>query len=90
MPYDPSLPQDAASIVERLKTKWLQRMEKLIDDETITSTDMATLCRLLAHNGWVLDPKRMPKGLADKIGERIDPTSFDEGDPDVIPMHRVG
>jgi hypothetical protein len=88
MAYDPTLPQDAASIVERLKLKWLQRMEKLIDNETITAADMNTLCRLLAANGWVLDPTRMPKGLADKVGERIDPTSFDDGDADILPFNR--
>jgi hypothetical protein len=90
MADDPSLEQDVASIVERLKLKWLQRMEKMLDENTITSTDLATLARLLNANGWILDPKRLPKGLADKIGDRVDPKSFEDDDPDVIPMNRYG
>jgi hypothetical protein len=88
MAYDPKLPQDSASIIERLKLKWLQRMEKMLDEETITAADMNTLCRLLSANGWVLDPSRLPKGLADKVGERVDPTSFDDDDADVFPINR--
>jgi hypothetical protein len=82
--------QSAAEIVERLKMKWLIRMEDLLDNGEISSTDMTTLSRVLMANGWVLDPSRLPKGLSDKLGDRVDPTSFEDDDPDVIPMYRTG
>lgn len=50
-------------IAARLQEKWLQRMEFLLDHGMITSTDLATLSRVLLQNGWSLDPKRLPKGL---------------------------
>lgn len=85
---DDRLLQEQAAIAERLKLKWLRRMEQLLDEGTITSTDMNTLARVLMANGWVLDPDRLPKGLADKLGDyRVDPTKFSDDDPDVVPLY---
>ena len=57
--------QDQIDISKRLQVLWLTHMEKLLDSGTITSTDMATLARVLLHNGWSLDPKQLPKSLRD-------------------------
>jgi len=66
-------------IAERLQLKLLERFEMLLDKGTITSTDLATLCKLLSQNGWQLDPLKLPKGLRDKLTEHIDPSEFDDG-----------
>lgn len=75
-------------IAERLQLKWLERMEKLIDDGSVTSTDMATLVRFLMANGWTLDRSRLPKGLADKLTTGMSPEDFDSSD--VIPFRKQG
>jgi hypothetical protein len=68
------------STSERLQEKWLTHMEKLLDSGTITSTDMATLARVLLANGWSLDPKKLPSGLRDKLTRGMDPKAFDDDD----------
>lgn len=72
-------------IATRLQTKWLLRMEKLLDDNSITSTDMATLFRFLHANGWSVDPARMPKRLQDMVS-KLDPKELE--DDDILPMRR--
>jgi hypothetical protein len=54
-------------IAERLQTKWLIRMEALLDSGDITSTDMATLFRFLSDNGWQVDPDKLPETLRQKL-----------------------
>jgi hypothetical protein len=80
---------EQVAIAERLQLKWLTRMEKLLDEGDITSTDMATLVRFLTHNGWTLDPTRLPQGLRDKLTSGMKPEDF-ENDGDVIPLRRKG
>lgn len=63
------------TIAKRLQLKWLLRMERLLDDGTVTSTDLATLARVLAANGWQLDESRLPKNLKDKLTKNV---SFDD------------
>ena len=63
-------------VAERLQAKWLQRMEFLLDSGMATSTDLATLSRVLLQNGWSLDPKKLPKGLQALVGK----VEFDEND----------
>lgn len=60
-------------IAERLQVKWLERMERMLDDNSVTSTDMATLSRVLLANGWTLDPTKLPQSLRDKLTEKVDP-----------------
>lgn len=59
-------------IAERLQMKLLKRFEQLIDDGELTSTDAATLARLLMANGWSIDPTKIPQGIKDKITKHID------------------
>lgn len=67
--------QKQIEIAERLQLKVLERFETLLTEGTITSTDMATLVRLLASNGWTLDPARLPRKLRDKL---LDTMKFDD------------
>lgn len=48
---------------------------------TLTSTDRATIVRLLAANGWSLDPNQLPQHLKDKLTSSIDPCELDEDEP---------
>jgi hypothetical protein len=73
---DPTAPsREMVAIAQRLQLKWLKRMEQLLDAESITSTDMATLARLLSQNGWTLDPTQLPQNLRDKLTSHV---SFDD------------
>lgn len=67
---------DQLDVAARLQAKWLQRMEFLLDSGLVTSTDLATLSRVLLQNGWSLDPKKLPKGIAALVGR----VEFDEND----------
>lgn len=67
-------------IAQRLQQKWLERMEVLLDEGAITSTDMATLARVLMANGWTLDPTKIPSGLRDKLGDPVDLSKLENSD----------
>lgn len=76
----PASPEQIA-IVERLQLKTLKRLEAMLDNGSITSTDMATLVRLLSANGWNLDPNAVPAGLRGKLKELSeDPRNLDNED----------
>lgn len=66
------------AIALRLQTKWLAHMEHLLVTGTITSTDMATLARVLLANGWTLDHKKMPKKLQDMLTLHVRPEDFED------------
>ena len=66
------------SIAERLQLKLLERWEKLLDSNELQATDAATLARLLAQNGWNIDPAKLPAGLRSVLTESIDPRGFDD------------
>ncbi len=73
-PEAPKQPELAASVDQhavaaRLQAKWLQRMEFLIDHGMATSTDLATLARVLLQNGWSLDPKKLPQTLQSLVSK---------------------
>lgn len=72
----------------RLEDLWLEHMENLLIAGTITSTDLATLARVLMANGWTLDKSRLPQGLKDKLTAGVSPDDFD--DSDVIPLRKQG
>lgn len=65
-------------IAERLQVKLLKRFESLIDSNELTSTDAATLARLLMANGWSIDPTKIPQGIKDKITKHIDLNDYAE------------
>jgi hypothetical protein len=70
--------EEQLDIAERLQGKWLKHMEKMLDAGTITSTDMATLARLLLASGWNLDPSKVPEKLRNKLIDEIGADAFDE------------
>lgn len=80
--------QRQIEITERLQMKLLDRFEKALDEGTITSTDMATLTRLLSQNGWSLDPSKLPQNLRALLTSHVDPEELD--DEQVIPITRTG
>jgi hypothetical protein len=80
--------EEQLKIAERLQTKMLERWEKMLDDGSMTASDAAALSRLLAANGWNLDPARLPKGVRDKLTESVDPKQFEDDDADVLPMRQ--
>lgn len=79
--------KEQLEIAERLQLLWLRRMERLLESGMITSTDMATLARLLMQNGWSLDPNALPQGLRDKI---TTPVSFEDDDDEDFIAGRIG
>ncbi len=81
----PSSIQDQIEISERLQLAWLKHMEKLLGSGVITSTDLATLARVLINGGWTLDPKQLPKSIADMMTKTLKLVDFgDDADPLVI------
>jgi hypothetical protein len=72
-------PQEQTDLAETLQGKWLRHMDKMFDAGTITSTDMATLARVLLTNGWTLDPSKLPAGLRKRLldSEELE-ESFDD------------
>ena len=77
--------QQQIEIAERLQQLWLERMEVLLTSGDATSTDLATIARVLIMSGWTLDPHQLPQGLRDKLTSAIP----DVDDFDVIPLAMV-
>jgi hypothetical protein len=71
---------EQVEIAERLQLKLLKHFEHLFDTKQISSTDCATLSRLLMQNGWSIDPARVPKGLRGILTESIKAAELDELD----------
>lgn len=84
--FAPLTPEQQTALADRLQTKWLQRMEHLIDSGEATATDMATLARVLLQNGWSLDPKQLPQALRDKLTSKVSTEELD--DDGVLPIRR--
>lgn len=79
-------PQEQANFADRLQAKWLRHIEWLLDKHLITSTDLATLSRVLMKNGWQFDMARLPKNLQDKLTSHVDFGTDDE--EDIVPINR--
>lgn len=60
----------------------------MAQEGTLTSTDRATVVRMLMANGWSLDPSQLPKNLRDKLTSAI---RFDDDvdDTEARPRMRV-
>ena len=78
--------EEQIDIATRLQSKVLRHFEWLLDNGIITSTDLATLTRLMVSNGWRLDPSALPKGLRDKMTSFPDPSA--DLDEDILPFAR--
>lgn len=75
---------EVLDIVEKLKLGVLKEFQRKLEDKSLSGTDLSTLVRLLEHNGWVLDPSRIPQGLKDKLLSTIDPKKFSKDDADAV------
>lgn len=82
-----SIKKKQIEIAERLQLKWLERMEKLMDEDKITSTDMANLRKFLQDSGWTVDETKLPSNLRDKLKESLDAEDPTIGDD--LPMPRL-
>lgn len=80
MAHDAAAAENHLAAVERLQDLWLGHMERLLQDGSATSTDLATLARVLMANGWCLDRSRLPTGLSEKLLSKLDPSTLDEDD----------
>lgn len=67
--------EQQVELAEELQMLLLQEFKKRFRSGEITSTDLATLSRLLIQNGWTLDPADLPQDLRDHITREV---SFDE------------
>lgn len=74
----PMAVQEQLDVVEGIKALWLRHMARMLQKGTITSTDMATIARVLLANGWVLDARKLPKGLRDKLTSQVDVAGDEE------------
>jgi hypothetical protein len=79
--------QDQAVLAQRLQSKWLRRMEWLIDQNLITPTEMTALARVLMQNGWQFDLAKIPKKLGEKLTSLVDTEEMDAEDG-VLPFAR--
>ena len=77
--------EEQVAIAQRLQTKWLRHMDRLLEAGTITSTDMATLARVLLTNGWTVDPKKLPRSLQDMLTKHVRPEEFEDDPKDLLP-----
>jgi hypothetical protein len=77
---DPTKREEQVRIAESLQTKLLKRWEKILDDNTITPTEVATLTRMLMANGWDVDPSRLSQGLRDKLTAIVSSKDFEDAD----------
>lgn len=65
--------QTQIEIADELKILWLEEMRERIKSGDATSTDLATVARVLEHNGWTLDPADLPSDLSEHITREVDP-----------------
>lgn len=81
--------KEQIKIAERLQLALLKRFEKQLEDGSITSTDAATLTRLLSQNGWTLDETRIPQGLKGKLTQGLSAADFDQDDGKVVSIQNA-
>lgn len=72
---------------EKLQELLLDNLIKLFEDGTATSTDRATLAKLLRDNGWSVDPLMIPQDLKDQLTSKLKPG--DDIDDSVVPISRA-
>lgn len=61
---------------EKLQDLLLDNWIRLAEAGELTSTDAATIARLLSQNGWTIDPAQLPQDLRDKLTSSV---KFDDG-----------
>lgn len=86
-PLDPAQEElkKQLAIKAKLETLWLEHMQHLLETKAVTSTDLATLARVLMQNGWVIDEGKLPQQLRDKLTTLVSPEELDDN---VLPIRR--
>jgi hypothetical protein len=84
----PMTKEDQISLAEQLQAMVLRTFSTRLEHNTISDTGLATLVRMLAANGWSIDPRSVPKNLADKLTTKVDPAELDADLDNVYPIHR--
>ena len=79
--------QEQVDKAEQLQELLLDDLIKLFKEGEATSTDRATLARLLKDNGWSVDPSMVPQDLRDKLTSKIAPG--DDIEDGVVPISRA-
>ena len=79
--------QDQVDKAEQLQELLLDDLIKLFKDGEATSTDRATLARLLKDNGWSVDPSMVPQELKEQLTSKI--AAGDDIEDDVVPISRA-
>lgn len=73
-------------LAEKAQAMLLRTYIKRLKEGTISGTELGNLQRLLATNGWSLDPSQLPQELSGMLTTKLDPSVLD--DDDVIPFQR--
>lgn len=76
-------------LMKRIRRKMLEHWYEMLENGSISATDMATITRLASQNGWVLDETRLPSRLKDKLTAHYDPSAPDADDK-VVPIRAAG
>lgn len=90
--FDSLTPEQKARIerqvdlAERLQDLLLREYEARLSSGDISDTGMANLQKLLMHNGWSIDPSKLPQGLAGVLTTAVDLELLDADDEDVIDL----
>ena len=77
---------EQVEIAEELQTMLLKEFRTKLREGTATSTDLATLARLLQNNGWTINPADLPQDLQSYITSEVDPEADLEQDADIQVM----
>lgn len=77
--------EKAEQLQDLLLDHWIQ----LAQSGELSSTDCATIARLLSSNGWVLDPAAIPQQLMDKLTSRVKFDDDIDHDGDVPKLRAV-
>lgn len=73
---DDAKKQEQVRKFEELQDLILDDLLEAARNKELSATDRATILRFLEHNGWTVDPSKIPTTLRDMLTKRV---RFDEG-----------
>jgi hypothetical protein len=75
------------NLAAELQAGALRLFLRRVKSGQISDTGLNTLVRLLAANGWDLDPSHLPQELKDMLTSKLSPEEI-EADDDILPLRR--
>lgn len=63
---------DQIHLAQELQMSLLKDFKRMLEDGSATAADRATLRKLLADNGWSLDPSNLKRSLKDTVDAAMD------------------